>query len=164
MYETQHTELPASHKLATGEFVTFMLDDEEYGVSIQNVQEIIGYKTCTKLPNVADFILGVLNLRGIVVPVIDLRTKFSLKTKPFDKYTVIVIVEIYDRIMGIIVDAVTDVITLDKKDIRRAPPLASKIGSKFIVGMAESNDKFIILLDINSVLSTQELQEVDSTI
>ena len=146
------------------QFVTFMLAGEEYGVDIMRVQEIIGYCRFTKIPNVADFIKGVLNLRGTVVPVVDLRIKFGMDEKEYDKYTVIMIVEVAGRVMGIIVDSVSDVVMLADEDIQPTPKFSTKIKTDFINGMGKQEDKFIILLDIDKVLSDEELEVVDAAI
>jgi purine-binding chemotaxis protein CheW len=153
--------------LSAGEgsqFVTFTLAEEEYGVDIMKVQEIIGYRGFTKIPNVSQFIKGVLNLRGTVVPVVDLRLKFNMEEKEYDQYTVIMIVEVAGRIMGIIVDAVSDVVSLGDDEIQPTPRFSSAISTEFIKGMGKKEEKFIILLDINKVLSDQELEEVDSAV
>jgi purine-binding chemotaxis protein CheW len=147
-----------------GQYVTFTLADEEYGVDIMRVQEIIGYRGFTKIPNVNPFIKGVLNLRGTVVPVIDLRLKFNLAEKAFDQFTVIMIVEVSGRIMGIIVDSVSDVVTLEKEDIRETPRFSNAINTDFINGMGKKEDKFIILLDIDKVLTDREMEEVDGAL
>ncbi len=143
------------------QFVTFTLADEEYGVDIMQVQEIIGYRGFTKIPNVNKFIKGVLNLRGLVVPVIDLRLKFNLEEKEFDQFTVIMIVEVDGRTMGIIVDSVSDVVALDNEAIQETPQFSSNINTDFINGMGKKEDKFIILLDINKVLTEEEMEEVN---
>ena len=98
----------------TSQYVTFLLGNETYGISILKLNEIIAYQECTTIPNVPGFIKGVLNLRGIVVPVIDLRERFSMDTKEYDQFTVIMILDVSGRIMGLVVDAVSDVITLNK--------------------------------------------------
>ncbi len=153
--------------LSAGEgsqFVTFTLADEEYGVDIMKVQEIIGYRGFTKIPNVGEYIKGVLNLRGTVVPVVDLRLKFNMDEKDYDQYTVIMIVEVAGRIMGIIVDSVSDVVSLAADEIQPTPNFSSNISTDFIKGMGKKEEKFIILLDINKVLSDEELKEVDSAV
>ncbi len=146
------------------QYVTFALAGEEYGVDILKVQEIIGYKGFTKIPDVAEYIKGVLNLRGTVVPVVDLRLKFRMEPKEYDKFTVIMIVVVQGRVMGIIVDAVSDVVNLGPKDIQPTPKIAARIKTDFITGMGKKDEKFIILLDIERVLSLEELDELDTTI
>jgi purine-binding chemotaxis protein CheW len=140
----------------TGQYVTFSLAEEEYGIDIIRVQEIIGYREITKIPNVNEVVKGVLNLRGKSVPVIDLRMKLKLKEKNFDQFTVILILETAGRIMGAIVDSVSDVISLDKNDIQPPPKIAGAVDIHCIKGMARQEEKFIILLDIDALLGTEE--------
>ena len=140
------------------QFVTFILEDEEYGVDIVQVQEIIGYKKPTLLPNVASFIKGVINLRGNVIPVVDVREKFRMSAREVDASTVVMIIEVEGKTMGMIVDGVSDVVMLDDKDIQPTPQFTSKINTEFIRGMGRKNKKFIILLDIDQVLSERELE------
>jgi purine-binding chemotaxis protein CheW len=155
--------LDAGQQMAEGsQFVTFTLADEEYGIDIMRVQEIIGYRCFTKIPNVSNYIKGVLNLRGTVVPVVDLRLKFNMKEKEFDQFTVIMIVEVAGRVMGIIVDSVSDVVSLDEEDIQATPRFSSTIDTDFIDGMGKKEDKFIILLDIDKILTDEEIAEIDT--
>jgi purine-binding chemotaxis protein CheW len=146
------------------QFVTFLLAGEEYGVDIMKVQEIIGYKGFTKIPNVTEFIKGVLNLRGAVVPVIDLRLKFGMEEREYDKFTVIMIAEVAGKTMGIIVDAVSDVVSLSAEDIQPKPDFSAEIDTSFINGMGKKEDKFIILLDIDKVLSDEEIRDVEEAV
>jgi len=146
------------------QYVTFALAGEEYGVDILKVQEIIGYKGFTKIPDVAEYVKGVLNLRGTVVPVVDLRIKFQMAEKAYDKFTVIMIVVVEGRVMGIIVDAVSDVVNLNRNDIQPTPRVGAKVKTDFIKGMGRREDKFIILLDIEKVLSLEELDELPKDI
>jgi purine-binding chemotaxis protein CheW len=144
------------------EFVTLVLADEEYAVDIYRVQEIIGYSGVTKIPRAPPFILGVMNLRGAVVPVVDLRIKFQVGVPNYDRFTVVVVVEVAGRVMGIVVDGVSDVVSLAEHEIRETPTFAAKIDTSYIAGLAQKEDKFIILLDIDRVLSENELAQVDS--
>ncbi len=148
-------------KVLTSQYVTFLLGEETYGVSILKLNEIIAYQICTTIPNVPKFIRGVLNLRGIVVPVIDLRERFSMETKPYDQFTVIMILDVAGRTMGLVVDAVSDVITLNTGDIRPRPTFSTGISTEFIHGMGVKDNKFIILLDTDRLLSDDELNVVD---
>ena len=134
---------------------------ETYGISILKLNEIIAYQECTAIPNVPSFIKGVLNLRGIVVPVIDLRERFSMELKEYDQFTVIMILDVSGRIMGLIVDAVSDVITLNKEDIKPRTNCSHGISTNFIQGMGVKDKKFIILLDVDNLLSDDELNLVD---
>jgi len=142
--------------------VTFSLGKEEYGIEITKVQEIIGYQGFTRVPNVPDFIKGVINLRGTVVPVVDLRKKFEMEEKEYTKFTVIIILEALERIMGIIVDAISDVVSLTEQDIQDAPSFTVNVRTDFIKGMGKKGEKLIILLDMDKVLSQEELEILDT--
>jgi len=144
------------------QFVTFALEGEEYGVEILKVQEIIGYQGFTKVPNVPSFVKGVINLRGSVVPVVDLRIKFSMAEKEYDNFTVILILEVKGRIIGAIVDAVSDVVNLSKQEIQATPDFSSGVRVDFITGMGRKDDKLIIMLDIDKVLSDGEIELMDA--
>lgn len=137
------------------QFVTFSIDDEEFGVEILKVQEIIGYTKPTHVPNAPEFISGVINLRGVIIPIVDLRKKFSMEEKAYDKFTVIVVIEVASKIMGIVVDAVSDVLSLAEQDIQDAPDF-SKFKSEFLKGMGKVGEKLVILLDIDRLLTTDE--------
>ncbi|MGC9323702.1 MAG: chemotaxis protein CheW [Desulfomonilia bacterium] len=149
-----------AHALST-QYVTFQLGDETYGISILKLNEIIAYQKCTAIPNVPGFIKGVLNLRGIVVPVIDLRERFGMVEKAYDQFTVIIILDVAGRMMGLTVDAVSDVVTLNKENIKPRPTFSTKITTEFIYGMGIKDSKFIILLDVDRLLSHEELDMVD---
>ena len=148
-------------KVLTSQYVTFLLGEETYGISILKLNEIIAYQSCTTIPNVPGFIKGVLNLRGIVVPVIDLRERFTMEKKTYDQFTVIMILDVSGRTMGLIVDAVSDVVTLNDEDIKPRPNFSTGISTHFIHGMGLKDNKFIILLDVDRLLSDEELNMVD---
>ncbi len=143
------------------QFVTFSLASEEYGVDIMKVQEIIGYQGFTKIPNLPPFIKGVLNLRGSVIPVIDLRAKFALEEKEYTKYTVIILLSVLGRIMGMIVDAISDVVSFADDEMEETPDFGAQIHTKFIKGMGKRDGNFIILLDIDKVMNEQDLEAID---
>lgn len=150
-------ELEQAISRTTGDqFVTFKLENEEYGIEILRVHEIIGYQGFAKVPNVPRFIKGVLNLRGSVVPVIDMRLKFNMAEKAYDNFTVIVILEVQERIIGAIVDAVSDVVTLSPEELQNTPDFSSGVRTDFIKGMGRKDEKLIIVLDIERILGEQE--------
>ncbi len=151
----------ATTKGLSSQYVTFLLGNETYGISILKLNEIIAYQEGTTIPNVPGFIKGVLNLRGIVVPVIDLRERFNMEKKAYDQFTVIMILDVLGRIMGLIVDAVSDVVTLSKDAIKPRPSFSTGISTQFIHGMGVKDNKFIILLDVDRLLSDDELNMVD---
>jgi len=140
------------------EYVTFLLGEEHYGVDINRVLEFIGFRPLTRIPNVPSFVKGVLNLRGTVVPVVDLREKMGLEQVECHKFTVIIILEVGGRTMGAIVDSVHDVVPLDDSDIQPTPSFDASIRTEFIAGMAERDGFFYILLDIDQVFDREELE------
>ena len=162
--ETATKELNQQIGLTTdgSQFLTFQLGDELYGVDILRVQEIKGYTTVTKIPNTPPHIKGVLNLRGTIVPIVELRTKFGLPTIEYTLFTVIVVVVIQEKIMGLVVDAVSDVLNIDKKDIQPPPQFGAKVDVSFLNGIGKSNDKLVALLDMDRLLSDSDLKEVAS--
>ncbi|MEA2102118.1 MAG: chemotaxis protein CheW [Thermodesulfobacteriota bacterium] len=143
------------------QYVTFDLGDEEYGIPILKLNEIIAYQKPIAIPKVPAFIKGVLNMRDLVVPVIDLRERFCMEKKEKDQMTVIMILDVSGRTMGMIVDSVNDVVTLNKDDIRNRPSFSTGIDMGFIEGMGVRDDTFIILLDVNRLFSDEELNIVD---
>ena len=147
-----------------GQFLTFQLGDELYGVDILRVQEIKGYTTVTKIPTTPPHIKGVLNLRGTIVPIVELRTKFGMPTIEYTMFTVIVVVVIQEKIMGLVVDAVSDVLNIDKKDIQPPPQFGANVDVSFFRGIGKSGEKLVVLLDMDRLLSESDLQEVSTTV
>jgi len=141
----------------SSQFVTFALGEQTYGVSILKLNEIIAYQKLTTLPNLPVFIKGVLNLRGSVIPVIDLRERFNMEPKAYDQLTVIIVLEISGQTMSVIVDSVSDVITLQSDAIKPRPHFSTGISTDFIQGMGVKDDKFIIILDVEKVLEAEDL-------
>ena len=158
--ETATKELQQQIGLTTdgNQFLTFNLGEELYGVDILRVQEIKGYTAVTKIPNTPSHIKGVLNLRGTIVPIIELRTKFSMPTIDYTAFTVIIVVVVRDKVMGLVVDAVSDVLNIDKKDIQPPPQIGAKVDVSFLNGIGKSNDKLVALLDIDRLLLDDEMQ------
>ncbi|SDC87264.1 purine-binding chemotaxis protein CheW [Candidatus Frackibacter sp. WG12] len=141
---------------AENQFVTFGVEDEEYGVDVLKVQEIIRYQKPTKVPNAPEVVKGVINFRGEVIPVIDLRKKFDLELREYDDFTVIVILEVKDKTIGIIVDHVSDILSFSKEDIQDTLEFSSDIKTEFIRGMAKLDDRLIMLLELEKLLSFEE--------
>lgn len=139
------------------QYLTFLLDSEEYGVDILTVQEIRGWNKTTVIPNSPAHMLGVINLRGIIVPIIHLRKCFNLEEVEFTATTVVVVVKVShddgERTVGLVVDAVSDVHMILDKDINKSPAMAGAISSKFIKGLANVNDKMVILLAIDELIN-----------
>lgn len=144
------------------QYLTFTLGEEHYGVDILRVQEIKGYTAVTRIPNTPEFIKGVLNLRGTIIPIVDLRGKFRMDEVEPTMFTVIVVVVVKDRIMGIVVDSVSDVLNINKDDIQPPPNFGDKVDTGFIQNIAKSGDKLIMLLDIDRVLSSGEFEHVNA--
>jgi len=140
------------------QFLTFCLGEELYGVDILRVQEIKGYTNVTRIPNTPDYIKGVLNLRGTIVPIVDLRTTFAMQEIEHTMFTVIVVVVIRDKVMGIIVDAVSDVLNISTKDIQAPPEFGAKVDVSFLKAIGKTGDKLVALLDIDRLLNHDEIQ------
>ncbi len=143
-----------------GKFLTFVLSDEEYGIEILKVREIIGLMDITTVPQTPDHMKGVINLRGKVIPVIDLRMKFSMQEEEHTQETCVIVVEVTDTSIGIIVDSVSEVADINGGDIEDAPKFGQGIDTSFIMGLGKVKDKIIIMLDIECVLSSEELEMV----
>lgn len=150
-------ETRAAPRETTREVLVFVLGQEEYGVDILKVQEIRGYEKVTAIPSAPAYLKGVVNLRGIIVPVIDLRVKFGLAEPKYDAFTVVVILRLAGRVIGIVVDGVSDVVRLSPGDVKAAPQLGALVDSSFLAGLAAQADRMILLLDIEKLLSSGEL-------
>ena len=135
------------------QYLTFRLAQEEYGVEILKVQEIKGYSAITPIPNTPSYLKGVMNLRGTIVPVVDLRSKFSMDEAEYNQFTVIIVVKVGAKVMGLIVDAVSDVLNIPKTDIQPTPDFGSEVDARYINGMAKAGDKLVVLLDIDRVMN-----------
>lgn len=147
-------------KSLEGKYLTFVLGKEEYGLKILSVREIIGIMDITTVPQTPIFMKGVINLRGKVIPVIDLRLKFGMEEIDYTKETCIIVVEVHDTMMGIVVDTVSEVVDIKDADIEPAPSFGSSISTDFILGMGKIKDKVKILLDIFKVLTDEELKAI----
>ena len=138
------------------QYLTFMMAEEEYGIEILAVQEIRGWEPMTKIPNSADYVKGVINLRGTVVPVIDLRFRFQLPKVDYSDVTVVIIVKVLiagnEKIMGVVVDAVSDVYNLDKVEVSKAPDIGEPANREFIEGLINVKEKMVLLLDLQKIL------------
>lgn len=146
------------------QFLTFNLGEELYGVDILLVQEIKGYTTVTKIPNTPPHIKGVLNLRGTIVPIIELRTKFGMPMIDHTMFTVIVVVVVKEKIMGLVVDSVSDVLNIEKKDIQTPPQFGAMVDVSFLSGIGKSGNKLVALLDLNRLLSDAEMHAGDAAL
>lgn len=143
------------------EFLSFRLGEEEYGIDILKVQEIRGWELPTVIANTPPFIKGVINLRGIIVPIVDLRVKFSLGKADYDALTVVIILSVANRVVGAVVDAVSDVISLTPEQIKPAPEFSASLETRFIVGLGTIDQRMLILLDIERLMTSADMQLVD---
>jgi purine-binding chemotaxis protein CheW len=139
------------------QFLSFRLGQEEYGIEILKVQEIKGFTAVTPIPNTPPCIKGVMNLRGTVVPVMDLRAKFGMVESAYDKFTVIIVVTVGARVMGLVVDAVSDVLDVGQAQMEAVPDLGAGIDTAFLAGMAKAGEKLVLLLDLDRVIGAEQL-------
>ncbi|CAI0864096.1 chemotaxis protein CheW [Serratia proteamaculans] len=144
------------------EFLIFTLGNEEYGIDILKVQEIRGYDQVTRIANTPAFIKGVTNLRGVIVPIIDLRVKFAQQDVSYDENTVVIVLNFGQRVVGIVVDGVSDVLSLTTEQIRPAPEFAVTLATEYLTGLGSLGDRMLILVDIEKLLSSEEMSLVDS--
>ena len=155
----QTAELPAAQ---SREVLTFRLGTEAYGINILKVQEIRGCDPVTPIAGTPDFIRGVIDLRGVIVPIVDMRMKFALKEAQYDAFTVVIILNVARRVIGIVVDAVSDVVTFTPEQIRPVPEFAAQLDTQFIMGLARLEDQMVILLDIEHLLASPDMQLTDA--
>lgn len=139
------------------EVLSFRLGSEEYAIGILKVQEIRGYEAVTELANAPDFIKGVINLRGIIVPIVDMRIRFKVSKVTYDQFTVVIILNIGTRVIGIVVDSVSDVIALTPDQIKPAPEMGTALDSSHLTGLATVDERMLILLDIDKVVDDEVL-------
>jgi len=147
---------------ASNEFLTFTLGDEEYGLDILKVQEIRGYDAVTAIANAPAFIKGVINLRGIIVPIVDMRIKFNLGKVEYNEYTVVIILNVANRVVGMVVDGVSDVITLKPEQLKPAPEFGSAFDTEYLVGLGTLDERMLILVDIEKLMSSRDMELMDT--
>ena len=146
------------------EMLTFRLGSEAYGINILKVQEIRGCDPVTPIAGTPDFIRGVIDLRGVIVPIVDMRMKFALPEATYDAFTVVIILNVARRVIGIVVDAVSDVVTFTADQIRPVPEFSAALDTQFILGLARLDDRMVILLDIEHLVSSPEMQLTDTVV
>ncbi|CDL87225.1 MULTISPECIES: chemotaxis protein CheW [Xenorhabdus] len=151
-----------SGETAGKEYLVFTLGDEEYGIEILKVQEIRGYDQVTRIANTPAFIKGITNLRGVIVPIIDLRIKFSQENVTYNDNTVVIILNLLNRIVGIVVDGVSDVLSLKEEQICPAPEFAVTLSTEYLTGLGSIEERMLILVDIEKLLNSEEMALVDS--
>jgi len=149
-----------------GEFLTFRIGTEEYGIDILRVQEIRSYEAPTRIANAPEFIKGVVNLRGVIVPIVDLRVKFSLGEPAYDEFTVVIVLNVANRVVGVVVDSVSDVLELRQNQIRPAPQFNTAVDSSFITGVGTvvdgERERMLILVNIEQLMSSTDMGLFDS--
>ncbi len=139
------------------EFLAFTLGKEEYGIDIQKVQELRGYEAVTTIAHAPEFIKGVVNLRGVIVPIIDMRIKFGLGTPTYDQFTVVIILNIGGHVVGMVVDSVSDVTTLKAEQIKPAPDMGASLNTDHLIGLGVVDERMLILMDIERLMSSAEM-------
>lgn len=146
---------------AGNEFLTFTLGNEEYGLDILKVQEIRGYDAVTAIANSPAFIKGVINLRGIIVPIVDMRIKFNLGKVEYNECTVVIILNVANRVVGMVVDGVSDVITLADEQIKPAPEFGSAFDTQYLTGLGTVDNRMLILVDIEKLMGGRDMELMD---
>lgn len=152
----------AAADVLSHEFLAFTLGSEEYGIDILKVQEIRGYEAVTRIANVPEFIKGVVNLRGTIVPIVDMRIKFNLGQATYDAMTVVIILNLSGRVMGVVVDTVSDVINLSAEQIKPPPDLGLAFDTHYLVGLGTYEERMVILVDIERLMSSAEMGLIEA--
>ena len=158
--ELEEMSLEVTHNEGI-QLITFILGEEKYGLEILTVRELISFpEGLTQIPGMHDFIVGMFNLRGLVIPVMDLRKKFGMASEELHEYSVIIIVQVEEKNIGLIVDSVADVIFVKEEDIQETTEMAVHVDTKFIKGVAKTKDEMVILMDINYLLSKSQFESL----
>ena len=162
MQSTAQEYSTSSHSPAgNNEFLSFTLGKEEYGIDILKVQEIRGYDAVTAIANTPAFIKGVINLRGIIVPIVDMRIKFNLGKVTYDELTVVIILNIAKRVVGMVVDGVSDVHTLKPEQIKPAPEFGGTFDTQYLMGLGTVDDRMLILVDIEKLMASNDMELIE---
>lgn len=143
------------------EALAFKLGNEEYGIKILQVQEIRGYESVTRIASAPEHVKGVVNLRGTIVPIVDMRIKFKLGEPTYNQFTVVIILNIQDRVVGMVVDSVSDVISLTAEQIK-PPPDMGAMNTDYVVGLGTVDERMIILIDIDRLMSSEDMGVIDT--
>ncbi len=154
-----------SEQTAAGEsreLLTFTLGSEEYGIDILKVQEIRGYEAVTTIANAPEFIKGVINLRGIIVPIVDMRIKFNLGEVTYNETTVVIILNVSNRVVGMVVDGVSDVTALKAEEIKPPPEFGAGLDVRYLQGLGTVGDRMIILVDIEKLMSSRDMELIET--
>ena len=164
MANSSKSSAAAAHALQAGiaqEYLTFTLGSEEYGVDILKVQEIRGYEKPTTIANAPAFIKGVVNLRGVIVPIVDLRLKLGCASAEYNSFTVVIVLNVRGRVVGAVVDSVSDVLELQGDAVKPAPEMNSAVDLSFITGIGSVADRMLILMDIEALMSSADMGLID---
>lgn len=156
-----NTATAADPALAADEYLAFTLGKEEYGIQILKVQELRGYENPTRIANAPEFIKGVVNLRGIIVPIVDMRIKLNIGAPTYDQFTVVIILNIAGRVVGMVVDSVSDVITLSPGQVKPAPEMGTALNTDYLIGLGTIDERMLILVDIDKMMSSAELSLIE---
>jgi purine-binding chemotaxis protein CheW len=158
----RHEAALAARLAHAGEYLTFRLGAEEYGIDILKVQEIRSYEAPTRIANAPAFVKGVVNLRGVIVPIVDLRLKLGCETAEYNAFTVVIVLNVRGRVVGAVVDSVSDVPALTRDHIKSAPELHTAVDTSFINGIGAIDDRMLILIEIESLMSSAEMGLIES--
>jgi purine-binding chemotaxis protein CheW len=162
MARDQSARKVATQATAAAEFLTFRLGAEEYGIDILRVQEIRSYEEPTRIANAPAFIKGVVNLRGVIVPVVDLRIKLNCEKVEYNSFTVVIVLNVHGRVVGAVVDSVSDVLELGQDLIKPAPEMNTTVDTGFVTGIASVGERMLILMDIEALMSSADMGLTDS--
>jgi purine-binding chemotaxis protein CheW len=158
MYDNDPATAPTVQQL------TFSLAGEEYGADILSVREIRGWSRVTRIPQTPSYLLGVLNLRGAIVPVMDLRLRFGLEREAYDQNTVVIIVAVAERLFGIVVDAVSDVVDIDLAAIKPVPDMGAIVDTRYLKGLATHVERMVMLLDVEKLVRPEDVETLDAAL
>ena len=164
MAETAVMDCAAGFAADSDQFLTFTIQDEEYGIEILRVQEIKGFSKIRPIPNAPNYIKGVMNLRGTVVPVLDLRARFGMMEAEYNQFSVIIVVSVGSKVVGLVVDAVSDVLNISKDQVEETPEIAGDIDTSFFHGMGKVGDKLILLLNIDKLVASDKLETLEQAV
>jgi purine-binding chemotaxis protein CheW len=158
------TATAAAQPQSGREFLTFRLGGEEYGIDILKVQEIRGYDAVTRIANAPEFIKGVINLRGTIVPIVDMRIKFKVGEATYDQFTVVIVLNVGNRVVGMVVDSVSDVMALTPEQIRPAPEFGAAMDTEYLVGLGALEGRMLILVEIEKLMTSETMALVDRVV
>ena len=161
MQSPAHENSASNPSAGNNEYLSFTLGKEEYGIDILKVQEIRGYDAVTTIANTPEFIKGVINLRGIIVPIVDMRIKFNLGQVSYDELTVVIILNIAKRVVGMVVDGVSDVLSLKPEQIKPAPEFGGTFDTQYLMGLGTVDNRMLILVDIEKLMASNEMELIE---